>query len=269
MELFKPIYINGERTIYAISTNGRVINTKRNKFIKANPKGKYKTKSLEPIGENNLYMEYALHHKGKYYYKLAHRLVAEYFIPIPEKYINEGLTMDDLEVDHIDDVRYHNNVENLQWVTGKENIEKLGKSGRARYASGSLHGMCKLTDEQLDMVGKLLSENVLTQTEISEITGVPYNTILEIRAKRRFRYLSEKYDFSNYNRFSKNSHKEKNVRLALTCMESGEFSIKEISEITGISYKVLDLISRGEIWKTVFDEYNLTKFYNRKDNSPI
>jgi hypothetical protein len=265
-EKFKVVYIDDEPTIYAISTTGRCLNTKRNKFIKPNPKRRQKNKALDEIEPNNLYHEYALYHNGRYYFKLVHRLVAEAFIPIPQKYIDMGLTINDLDVDHIDNVRYHNDVANLQWLTRQENVDKITISDRQRYASGSKHGMCKLSNEQLDMVGKLLEENILTQQEISIITGVPYNTILEIRAKRRFQYLSKKYDFSGYNKFACNNRNDDLLCNALLMMESGDYSLIEISYNTGVSYSTLLKLLDGAYKQNLVARYDLTKFYKRREN---
>ena len=56
--------------------------------------------------------------RGKLYGKYIHRLVAEYFIPNPNGY---------KEVDHIDRNRQNNYVENLRWVTHKENMKNRNK----------------------------------------------------------------------------------------------------------------------------------------------
>lgn len=57
---------------------------------------------------------------GMINHPLVHRLVAKAMIPIPEKF--EGMTFDDLEVNHIDGVKNNNNIDNLEWVTPKDNI---------------------------------------------------------------------------------------------------------------------------------------------------
>ena len=54
-------------------------------------------------------------HKGKQYNYMAHRLVAEYFIDNPN-----GYTI----VHHKDMNKLNNNIENLEWVTSKENSRK-------------------------------------------------------------------------------------------------------------------------------------------------
>lgn len=51
----------------------------------------------------------------------VHRLVAKAFIPIPKKYLKQGLTEKDLAVNHIDEDPSNNCVSNLEWTTTKEN----------------------------------------------------------------------------------------------------------------------------------------------------
>ena len=264
IELFKRIYINDEPTIYAVSTKGRVLNMKRNKMLKPHIQEHRENKALETLEPNNVYINYALYHKGKYYYMLAHRLVAEYFIPVPQKYLDMGFTMKDLHVDHKDNVRYHNTADNLQWLTPKENVDKVTECDRQRYASGTKHGMCKLEDWQLEQVGRLLEENILTQYEIALVSGVPHNTVMEIRAGRRFKYLQDKYNFENYNRLSRNQYTEEKKKEVLLLLESGKYNFKEISETTGVSYSVIKDVAHGRTWTDLSQNYDLSKFLKKE-----
>lgn len=161
-------------------------------------------------------------------------------------------------LDHIDNVRYHNESTNLQWLTPKENQEKVIQCGRQRYASGVKHGMCNLKDWQLEAVGRLLGENILTQKEISFVTGVPHNTVLEIRAGRRFKYLMEKYHFENYNRLSRTKHTLELVNKVCVLLESGHYSMREISKITGMGYSSISDIAHGRTYQNIAANYNLS-----------
>lgn len=71
-------------------------------------------------GVMNGYRFAQLWHKGKPVSKMVHRLVAEAFIPNP----------DNLEtVDHIDNVRDNNLVENLRWMSMRDNVGRQRKNG--------------------------------------------------------------------------------------------------------------------------------------------
>lgn len=85
---------------YSVSNQGRVRNNSTGKILK------YRTKE---------YFQVVLS-QGKSSTRKdcqVHRLVAETFIPNPK-----GLPM----VNHIDGNRFNNNVNNLEWVTNRENI---------------------------------------------------------------------------------------------------------------------------------------------------
>lgn len=97
--------IPGYEGLYQISDNGDV---------KSLPK---KHRHSEHILKNKVtwdgYYETSLCKNNKYKYIRTHRLVAETFIPNPE---NKP------QVNHINGDKTDNRVENLEWVTNKENI---------------------------------------------------------------------------------------------------------------------------------------------------
>lgn len=115
-------------TKYSVSTDGEVRNDKNMKLLAQSSQEDYKFVNLTI--------------NGKIYRKRVHRLVAETFIDNPENkpYVN-----------HIDGIRYHNNVDNLEWVTPKENTQHairigLTTNGRAKPVNQyNLNGDLMLT----------------------------------------------------------------------------------------------------------------------------
>lgn len=89
--------IAGYEEVYEISNLGRVKSLKYGK-----------EKILKPGKTENGYLQVQLWRDGKIKNFLVHRLVAEAFIPNPE-----GLP----EINHIDEVKDNNCVENLEWVS--------------------------------------------------------------------------------------------------------------------------------------------------------
>lgn len=100
MEIFKVIK---EYPMYSISTEGRVMKNSTRKIMK-------------PSKMRNGYMVINLFTRdGRRKKELVHRLVAITFIPNPKRLP---------QVNHIDRVRNHNSMDNLEWVTPQENSEK-------------------------------------------------------------------------------------------------------------------------------------------------
>ena len=79
--------------------------------------------TLKPRNHRDGYLQVMLCKNGIRKNKLIHRLVAEAFIPNPESLP---------EVNHIDEVKGNNNIENLEWCTGKYNSNHGTRNERAR-----------------------------------------------------------------------------------------------------------------------------------------
>ena len=102
MEIWKDI--EGYEGLYKISNLGRV------KSLNYNNTGKERILKLG--GNRGNYPQVELGKNGERRTCLVHRLVAEAFIPNPD---NKPC------VDHINTIKTDNRVENLRWVTRKEN----------------------------------------------------------------------------------------------------------------------------------------------------
>ena len=79
-------------------------------------RGRVKTingKILEQRKQSKGYMMVSLSNNGQYWRALVHRLVAIVFIPNPDNLP---------QVNHINEIKTDNRVENLEWVSAKQNI---------------------------------------------------------------------------------------------------------------------------------------------------
>jgi hypothetical protein len=113
MEIWKDI--NGFEGYYKVSNKGNVFSVRRNK-------------KLSTCISHKGYHETHLSLKGKRRKFKIHRLVANAFIPNPENLS---------QIDHIDNDKSNNRVENLQWITNKQNNQKKWDEGFGRNQFGA------------------------------------------------------------------------------------------------------------------------------------
>ena len=104
--------------LYAVTSCGRVWSYRRQKFLKPMTRGK-----------GYLYVDLFKDGVHKQYY--IHRLVAEAYIPNIENLP---------EVDHIDNNKSHNYLNNLQWITHKDNSRKSNNKPILEFCKGM--GIC-------------------------------------------------------------------------------------------------------------------------------
>ena len=98
----KQIKLDGELIPYSVNKNGEIRNLRTGKFLKGSILHTYR------------YINFRW--DGKQKNKAVHRLVAETFLP------NEN---DCPMVDHIDGDRLNNKIENLRWVTPRQNFANI------------------------------------------------------------------------------------------------------------------------------------------------
>ena len=94
--------VKGYEGLYAVTSCGKVWSYKRQKF-------------LEPQLNENGYWRVCLYKDRKEKKYMIHRLVAEAYIPNPNNLP---------QVDHIDENKTHNYINNLQWITNRDNCRK-------------------------------------------------------------------------------------------------------------------------------------------------
>ena len=162
-ELWKDI--KGYEGLYQVSNLGRVKSLNKNKV------GRYSTylkkgKILSCNYNHNRYGKITLYKNGKHKEKRVHRLVAEAFIPNPD---NKP------QVNHIDNNSKNNKVENLEWVTVKENVQHAYKIGATKTSK----------IRQYNLSGKVVKE-WNSQKEASLKTKINKNSICECcKGKRK------------------------------------------------------------------------------------
>lgn len=138
---------------YKITKEGKVISLKNKK----------ETEILGEIDRDG-YRRVIIYKNGKRKKFFVHRLVAMQYIPNPE---NKP------QVNHKDGNKLNNSVENLEWVTNKENIRHAMLHGLSNYERA-------LTKEQVREIKRLFKEK--SMKELAEMYDVSLSCIKHIHA---------------------------------------------------------------------------------------
>lgn len=157
-EIWKPISLEGFEGLYEVSNIGRVRSLDR-EFIKCDGKLQpVKGKVLNQTHDKDGYVKVYFSNQGNENNFSVHRLVAKTFILNPNNLP---------QVNHINSIRDDNRLENLEWVTAKENSEhayEYGFGKRGLYHENSRQIALFYKDELLSVFE--------TVTKCSEVLGI-------------------------------------------------------------------------------------------------
>lgn len=145
---------------YEITKDGRVINKHTGRIVKPqmNGTGYYRVGICGKL-------------------QFVHRLVAEKYIPNPE---NKP------QVNHKDGNKLNNCVENLEWVTNRENSLHALKNGMMRIEEN--HQFAKLKRTQ---VAFIKSHDEMSRKELADLFNVSPRTITDIRKGKTWKTVEK------------------------------------------------------------------------------
>ena len=127
-------------------------------------------------------------HLGSVHNVSVHRLVAYHFVRVPKYLSDQKLSKETLVVNHIDGNKLNNRWDNLEWTTIKGNTEHA-----------SINGLMHTTidDQLLEHIWQRLQEGY-SDIAISKETGIPANTVSNIRHGVSLRYRTDKYTWPKH-----------------------------------------------------------------------
>jgi hypothetical protein len=132
-----------------------------------------------PRGQGSAYFMVILCNRGHERGWCVHKLVAMAFIPNPE---NKP------QVNHKNGIKADNRVENLEWVTAKENARHAVANGLINRRRGADHHQAKLTEHDVLAIRDAKRRGI-TGTALARAYGVKHNTIYAITNGRLWRHL--------------------------------------------------------------------------------
>lgn len=186
-EIWKKIEYKNVPPIYEVSNFGRV---KRiaHKLKTRNQFGVFDTKRKEKIisfcKNSNGYLMFRPQINNCKQVHVVHRLVATAFIPNPE-----GKPC----VNHKDFNKENNCVDNLEWVTYRENTLHATQNGVLVSYKGVESNLTKYTEQQV-REGYIMCKSGIPQSKVGKTIGMPRPTLASIMQKVSWKHLTDEID---------------------------------------------------------------------------
>lgn len=236
----KPYYYRGIDTNLDVTKSGRVF--RRDKQEEA----KYYVNSNGYYGVNMYNKKENLHQ-----FRGVHRIVAETFIPNPAQFE---------VVNHLDNDRKNNRVENLEWTTQSENLKYAHKQGRTNNKSGMECHLTKYTDDEIRQVCELLQAGYRNK-DIAKMTPVSKHYISAIRNREWRKDISKDYEWDTIKFEDRKGANACNATITdeqakkiCKLIQKG-LGNKEIAEKVGCQWYTVRSIRGRKTWKHISKKY--------------
>jgi len=161
--------VAGYKGLYTITDKGIVESMKRNGTLGGELKHGYVKSG---------YARVSLYKHNKSTWKTIHRLLAEHFIPNPNKYPF---------VCHNDGDTSNNHVSNLYWGTAKMNAADTLKHGTRPI--GDKHWKAKLTEKEVIRIRELSDTKQKSYSQLSKLYGVSKSHIGLVVQRKSWKHI--------------------------------------------------------------------------------
>lgn len=252
-EIFKPIFINGIETQYAISNKGNVRNSKTGKILRP---------EVSNCGYLRVGMYYVKDNKRYHIHGSVHRLVAIAFIPNPDNLP---------EVNHKDGNKTHNWVENLEWSSSSDNDYHAYATGLKKKIYGENSHLHKYSRDAIEKACKLMESGKYVIREISEMTAVPVAMLCRVRLRKSWCNVSKNYHVENCKksqRYDGSQYSMWQIEKVFILLSENKLSIYDISDRTKVSVATIrNIVAHGKglkQYESLYDEYDISKYQGRK-----
>lgn len=174
--------------------------------------------------------------------RFVHRLVAEAFIENPE---NKPI------VNHKNLIKKDNRVDNLEWVTAKENNQHAHDNGAFRTNGAHHHSI--FSDEVIHKICEMIQDGRRT-IDIVNFMNVPRYLVADIRAQRIWKHISDEYVLIGTPRVRRLS--DKTVEWVCKMIVEGK-APSEIVKLSGekVNRQMVNDIKSKKSYKDISDKY--------------
>ena len=258
-EEWRPVVLNGKAYPYEISNLARLRRSDDHRILKAikTTKGYYQ----HELWKNNTFKKAALH-----------RLVATAFIPVPTRYLKQGLDIDDLQINHIDGIKNHNLPYNLEWCDSQENIDHAWRTGLCDNIMDQNASIYDTEEETVRKICKMLSRGY-SSSDISTALNVSFDIVRNIRAGKSWKWISKDYKFKPSIDSIPFKIDDETFHKICQDIEDCDLNNKQIAKKYGISHTYIPLIRNGNVRPDISSQYdfkkNAHKRMSKKDNDEL
>lgn len=162
-------YLDEPLNLYFITNKGRVVNSVTNKILK-------------PKITANGYWQITFQINGKRYEERVHRILAKSFIPNPDNKPH---------VNHIDGDKLNYSLDNLEWVTPKENAIHASENGLLPV--GEKAGGSKISEKQAMMIINALNNGERNRDIVKKYHFATRSIVEKIRNETKWKHLTSRY----------------------------------------------------------------------------